>query len=59
MGLLYLIDCEFLWPFGQWVNDVVTVRNQYASAHHFATRKEEFDWQNISTFHGEAINREL
>jgi hexosaminidase len=59
VGLLYLIDREFLLPFGQWVNQVVAVRNQYAAEHHLANRTEQFDWQNVSVSHGEAINREL
>jgi hexosaminidase len=59
VGVLYLIDREFLLPFGQWVNQLVTVRNQYASSHHLPIRKIEFDWQDTSVSHGQPINREL
>jgi hexosaminidase len=59
MGFLYLIDREFLLPFGQWVNQVVRVRNQYASSHRLPPRQDNFNWQDTSTLHSRSINREL
>lgn len=59
VGLLYLIDREFLLPFGQWVNQVQDVRNRYASAHQLPARGGNFDWQETSTLHSQGVNREL
>lgn len=58
-GLLYLIDREFLLPFGDWVNQVQDVRNQYASAHNLPSREGKFDWQDTTTLHSQSSNREL
>jgi hypothetical protein len=57
-GLLYLIDREFSLPFGDWVNQVIQVRNRYATAHHLPVREGTFDWQDTATLHSQAINRE-
>jgi hexosaminidase len=59
IGMDYLIDREFLLPFGKWVNQLLAVRNEYASSHHLATRSETFDWQDTSTQHSQSVNREL
>lgn len=59
VGLLYLIDREFLLPLGQWVNRVQAVRNQYAAAHNLPVRQGKFDWQDTTTIHSEGINRNL
>ncbi len=58
-GLKYLIDREFLLPFGNWVNRVQAVRNAYATAHKQPTRQDHFDWQDTTALHGTAVNREL
>jgi hypothetical protein len=58
-GLKYLIDREFLLPFGNWVNRVQAVRNAYATAHKLPTRQDHFDWQDTTALHGTAVNREL
>jgi hexosaminidase len=58
-GLNYLIDREFLLPFGNWVNQVQAVRNAYATAHKLPTRKGHFDWQDTTTLHSQAVSREL
>jgi len=58
-GLKYLIDREFLLPFGNWVNQVQAVRNAYATAHKLPTRQGHFDWQDTTTLHSQAVNREL
>ncbi len=58
-GLLYLIDREFLLPFGDWVNQVQSIRNRYAAAHNLPNREGRFDWQDNTTLHAEASNRAL
>jgi hexosaminidase len=58
-GLLYLIDREFLLPFGDWVNQVQDVRNRYATAHKLPNREGKFDWQDTTTIHSQSSNREL
>jgi hexosaminidase len=58
-GLLYLIDREFLLPFGDWVDQVRAVRNRYAAAHKLPTREGHFDWQDTKTLHSLGVNREL
>jgi hypothetical protein len=59
VGLLYLIDREFSLPFGQWVNDVQSVRNGYATAHGLPTKEGKFDWQDVATLHSQTVDREL
>lgn len=58
-GLLYLIDREFLLPFGDWVNHVQDVRNQYAAAHKLPAREGKFDWQDATTLRSQASKRGL
>ena len=58
-GLAYLIEREFALPFAEWVQQVREVRNEYAAAHNLRKRKMQFDWQDSTTLHSQAINREL
>src|SRR5579872_660434 len=58
-GLLYLIDREFSLPFGDWVNAVQDARNRYAASHNLPVRGGVFDWQDVTTVHSQAVNREL
>jgi hypothetical protein len=58
-GVLYLIDREFSLPFGDWVNQVTDARNRYAAAHKLPIREGVFNWQDSTTLHSQAINREL
>ncbi len=58
-GLLYLIDREFLLPFGEWVNRVQNARNRYAAAHQLPAREGKLDWQDATTLHSQPFNREL
>jgi hypothetical protein len=58
-GLLYLIDREFLLPFGDWVNQLQTVRNRYAAAHQLPARQGSFDWQDTTALHGQSWNYSL
>ena len=59
VGLAYLIDREFEWPFGEWVRELQTVRNRYAAAHGLPARQDKFDWQDTTTLHSQAIDRAL
>ncbi|MGH9326660.1 MAG: glycoside hydrolase family 20 zincin-like fold domain-containing protein [Terriglobia bacterium] len=59
VGLLYLIDREFLLPFGQWVNQLQGVRNHYAAAHNLPAREGSFDWQDTTTLDSQPSNRSL
>lgn len=58
-GLVYLIEREFALPFGEWVEQVLNARNEYAAAHKLRKREMKFDWQDSTTLHSQAINREL
>ncbi|HWB99929.1 MAG TPA: family 20 glycosylhydrolase, partial [Bryobacteraceae bacterium] len=58
-GLLYLIEREFVWPFGDWVNQVQAVRNRYAREHKLPARDGKFDWQDTATLHSQAADRGL
>jgi len=58
-GMVYLIEREFALPFGEWVNQVWEVRNRYAADHKLPVREGKFDWQDTTTLHGQAFDREL
>ncbi len=59
VGLNYLIDREFLLPFGDWVNQLQEIRNRYAETHKLPLRMVHFDWQDSKTLHSQGVNREL
>jgi hexosaminidase len=59
VGLLYLINREFLLPLGDWFNQAQEVRNRYAAAHKLPAREDKFDWMDTSTLHSQGVNREL
>ena len=46
LGLNYLIQREFLLPFGNWFKQLLQSRNHYATAHHLPEANLEFDWQD-------------
>jgi hexosaminidase len=48
VDMTYLVYRELLLPFGDWVEQVRSVRNQYASSHGLATQSASFDWQDLS-----------
>jgi hypothetical protein len=53
------MEREFALPFGEWVQQVQDARNEYAAAHQLRKREIQFDWQDTTTLHSQAINREL
>jgi hypothetical protein len=44
VDLSYVIEREFLLPFGDWVEHVRAARNQYARENDSAQDKRVFDW---------------
>jgi hypothetical protein len=46
-------------PFGDWVNHVEDARNRYAATHNLPVWGGTFNWQDLTTLHSQAINREL
>jgi hexosaminidase len=58
-GLLYLIEREFMLPFGNWINQVQDVRNRYATAHGLAAREGKFEWQDVTILHSQPVDRSL
>ena len=46
LGLNYLIQREFLLPFGDWFTQLQQVRNRYAAAHQLPETTLNFDWQD-------------
>lgn len=49
LGLNYLIQREFLLPFGDWFKQLQEVRNRYAALHQLSETQLQFDWQDDST----------
>jgi hypothetical protein len=48
VDMSYLVYRELLLPFGNWVNQLATVRNDYAAQNQQPRRDFKFDWQNTS-----------
>jgi hypothetical protein len=48
IDMSYLVYRELLYPLGDWANKTIAARNEYATAHHLATREEKFEWNDIS-----------
>jgi hexosaminidase len=48
VDMTYLVYRELLLPFGDWVEQVRGVRNQYASSHGLAAQDERFDWKDLN-----------
>jgi hexosaminidase len=46
LGLKYLIQREFLLPFGDWFTQLQQARNHYANAHQLPETTLNFDWQD-------------
>jgi hexosaminidase len=46
LGLNYLIQREFLLPFGDWFRQLQKVRNHYANAYQLPEKTLNFDWQD-------------
>ncbi len=58
-GLLYVFERQFALPFGEWVNEVIAVRNQYAVAHDLPEQPMTFDWQDATTLRSVSVDRDL
>lgn len=48
VDMTYLVYRELLLPFGDWVEQVRSVRNQYATSHGLPAQNASFDWQDLS-----------
>ena len=46
VDLSYMMEREWVLPFGEWVNQVRERRNQYARAHNLHQDNQTFDWKN-------------
>jgi hexosaminidase len=55
VDMTYLVYRELLLPLGDWMEQVRTVRNQYAGSHGIAPANERFDWKDLSTAYPVAI----
>ena len=48
VDMSYLVYRELQLPFGDWVEQVRAVRNQYAQSHGLPLRNERFDWRDLN-----------
>lgn len=48
IDMSYLVYRELLYPLGEWANQVIAIRNQYAAAHGLPYRDFKLDWKNTS-----------
>lgn len=48
VDMSYLVYREKLLPFGDWVNAILSARNQFAAAHRLPARDERFDWSDLT-----------
>jgi hypothetical protein len=48
VDMTYLVYRELLLPFGDWVEQVRSVRNHYANAHGLPAQNASFAWQDLS-----------
>jgi hypothetical protein len=48
VDMSYLVYRELFLPLGEWVEQVRTVRNQFAAAHGLPPQNEHFDWKDLS-----------
>lgn len=46
VDMRYLVYRELILPFGNWFQQVQSVRNEYAKAHGLPVKTREFDWKN-------------
>jgi hexosaminidase len=46
--MTYLVYRELLLPLGDWVEQVRSIRNQYAASHSLPAQNERFDWKDLS-----------
>jgi hypothetical protein len=51
VDMTYLVYRELLLPFGNWVEQVRSVRNQYATSHGLPTQSASFDWQDLGALY--------
>jgi hexosaminidase len=47
IDMSYLVYREFLFPLGEWAEQVQAVRNSYAQAHNLAPRESKLEWKKL------------
>jgi hypothetical protein len=53
--MTYLILRELQLPFGEWIEQIRAVRNQYAEAHKIPARTVTFDWKDLQPVSGSEV----
>jgi hypothetical protein len=53
--MTYLILRELQLPFGEWIEQIRAVRNQYAEGHKIAARTVTFDWKDLKPVSGSEV----
>jgi hypothetical protein len=48
VDMTYLIYRELNLPFGEWVEGIVRVRNQFAKSHNLEALDYRFDWKSVA-----------
>jgi hypothetical protein len=48
VDMSYLVYRELLYPLGNWAEQVIAVRNQYAQAHQLPPRHDHLQWKDTS-----------
>lgn len=56
IDMTYLVYRELLLPFGDWVEQIRAVRNQYAQSHLLPLRNDRFDWKDLTPVYGAAVS---
>jgi len=46
VDMSYLVYRQLLYPLGEWADQVIAARNQYAEAHHLPARQDRLEWKD-------------
>jgi len=57
IDMSYLVYRELLYPLGEWANNVLASRNQYAKFHNLPVRNFALDWKETSVIAGAARSK--
>jgi hypothetical protein len=53
VDMTYLIYRELLYPFDEWADGTLKVRNEYAEAHHLHARSFSLNWKSTEATQGQ------
>jgi hypothetical protein len=56
VDMSYLVYREAMLPFGEWVEQIRAMRNQYAQAHNLPLNNAPFDWKDLKPVYGGAVS---